>query len=408
MGDEPTQGEATLSAGDEAAGAGAAKARLGEGLSTLLSRAGRIRDAALQQVQTRSVALRHALAARERGNLEAAFWLLTEEVENGEGSPEVELAFWEVAVELGRPARAAEAAVSLARRHVASGDLELALLCWIELVRSVPEQLTPPSTLVALLPALRERISTTRGEEHANALQIFRTALRQAVDPRNEAPSPGQALRIFEAARDHHPESARRAAELALESPSLHEAKRGRLTAYLESVESAGEAGDGRQNPDEAPRELQEDPTEDADDPAAPRARMKVLEARPIDLGDTELEVETCGRRTRVAFSAIEGISAVRIDADAGNDPSGRPGGRVLVDLIMNLSLRAAEPLRVLRMCADEMDLDALGGDLETFLCELMSRASAVPLPDPESAMGLRLATFASVTDYERELSERA
>jgi hypothetical protein len=68
--------------------------------------------------------------------------------------------------------------------------------------------------------------------------------VQHAVDPRNTGLHPGVALRIFEEGREINPEASRRAAEAALESPHLHEAKRKRLSEWLgEKVDAAPAAG---------------------------------------------------------------------------------------------------------------------------------------------------------------------
>ena len=62
-------------------------------------------------------------------------------------------------------------------------------------------------------------------------------------------------------------------------------------------------------------------------------------------------------------------------------------------------------------MRADTFDGAALvpgecvaGGELASFLGELLLRSRAIPLPDPESALGLQLAPFESLDRYESEI----
>ena len=66
----------------------------------------RVKDAA-QDFRTSPV-MQHAAAARERGNMEAAFWLLSEEFTREPEDPDVALHYWDIALCLGR--------ASLARR----------------------------------------------------------------------------------------------------------------------------------------------------------------------------------------------------------------------------------------------------------------------------------------------------
>jgi hypothetical protein len=204
--------------------------RLSGAIGALISRAGR-RVARSQ----RHSAHEHAEQARERGNLEAAFWLLREAFDARADEPEIAVAFWDVAMALERPAAAAAAGVRLVERHAAAGDVELSAHCFSDLVRSLPDALVAPTALASMLPVLRARAhEAPEGEARDALLAIACRAMEHAVDPRNDPPSPGVALRLFEEGRTLHPEAARTAAIRALTSPTLHEAKRDRLSAWLE------------------------------------------------------------------------------------------------------------------------------------------------------------------------------
>jgi len=73
--------------------------------------AARIKDAAKDLRQ--SPVVQHAIAARERGNLEAAFWLLNEEFTQRPDDAGVALHYWDVALCLGRVEIASAAGVKL-------------------------------------------------------------------------------------------------------------------------------------------------------------------------------------------------------------------------------------------------------------------------------------------------------
>lgn len=66
-----------------------------------------------------------AWPARERGNLEAAFWLLSEEHERRPNDADVTVAYWNVAVALDRVEMAAPAGVELVKRHAAAGATDI-------------------------------------------------------------------------------------------------------------------------------------------------------------------------------------------------------------------------------------------------------------------------------------------
>jgi len=212
-------------------------ARVKGGLSRLAANATRgakrVKEAA-SELRTSPV-LQHAMAARERGNLEATFWLLNEEF-GRQPEPEVALHYWDVALTLGRVDIAAEAGISLVESRAAAGEPEQAAQHWLELVKEAPDALVSPAAIATLLPSLRQRLADLRDDDlddRESLAGYLRCAIRHAVDPRNTGLHPGVALRIFEEGRELNPEAARRAAEAALESPHLHEAKRERLEAWL-------------------------------------------------------------------------------------------------------------------------------------------------------------------------------
>lgn len=406
-------------------------ARVQERWSTILERAekgaGRLREAAREL--RRSPALQHALAARERGNLEAAFWLLTEEFERCPEDAEVASAYWNLAVALERVELASSAAVSLVQWHASQGDVDLAAAQWTELVQRAPDVLVPPTVIARILPALRRNLAEADAAEREKSRELIFRALSHALDTRNDRLTPGLALRLFEEGRDVNPESARKAAQVALASPDLHEAKRARLEAWMEGrdpdrdelVSSAGEPVETAPSPPPRAATPQRRPDalseaqiaaaaarlppahRVADAPAVElHGDLEVIQAAPVELSDDALVVRFAnGQRGRVEYVAIEAVSAVEVSGLA-TIPI------VLVDLTLNWSRRAREAVRVIRLRSDGFDPAALltgaqrsGEGLAGFLGELLERSRAVPLPDPESALGLRLAAFESPEDYE-------
>jgi hypothetical protein len=183
---------------------------------------------------------RQALEARERGNVEAAFSLLREEAAAHPGESDVTLAFWDAAVACGQPAEAGEAMLRLIRQQAASGEMELAVQCWLELSEQVPAAMADALTLARIAPVLQQREAEAgkrpEGEESPLAGVAVR-ALRQAVDPANNGLTAGVALRLVDLARALDPPTALAAARRALESDELHQAKRDRLEATIAELE---------------------------------------------------------------------------------------------------------------------------------------------------------------------------
>jgi hypothetical protein len=394
--------------------------------------------------------LQHAIAAHERGNLEAAFWLLNEEFRHSPDDPAVALHYWDVAVGLGRVDIASAAGVNLIEGRAAAGEPELAAQYWLELIKEAPDVLVSPTAIATMLPALKLRLrqASVEGPDDRDSLRGYlRLAVRHAVDPRNEGLHPGVALRIFEEGRELNPEAARRAAEAALESPNLHEKKRQRLSNWLaglalDAPESAQERAPKPPEPEnlEAPagscqpaNGSDEDISglagshpeeiggpESANQPDAPglaaetppEAAEEVPESAsttaPVVVPGTLLSLDDEG----MAIQGIDGdrLAYADIQAVAVAEIMGLQERPVtVIDLISNWTRRGDERLAIVRLRVADLDLEtlvtrkhALGSDFAAFMGDIMERTRAIPLPDPESALGTRITCFQSHELYQQ------
>lgn len=396
-----------------------AATRTGEG-------AERLREAAREL--RRPHLLQQALAAQERGNLEAAYWLLDEEIRAHPDHPDVAVALWNVATSLERAPAATPAAIWLVEHHSAAGETELAAQFFAELCRAAPDALVTPPAVVRMLPALRHRVAQADDAERPAATELLRLALRQAVDPRNPPPSPGLAFRIFKEAREVEPGAARSAAQLALASPDLHEAKRDLLRRWLggqgSAVAAEGPAPAALPAEERGPAPPAEEPPLDPlseeqvaqaaerlppSGPPTPPNELEALTERgllpavPVAFGEDALELRLPGgRESRVGWREIQALAVADVAGMAAEPVT-------VIDCVLNWRRREHEPLRVVRLRLDAFEpkclVDDAGEDpLETFLAELLERSQAVPLPDPESALGLRRSHFESLGSYEREV----
>ena len=332
--------------------------------------------------------LRPGLAAAERGNLDAAFALLREAADLRPQHGRTALAFWDVALCCERADAAAESLARVVQREALAGDRAAAVGHWISLMSAAPAAVVDAASLARMLPELKARmVSSSSPEEREEARAWLLTALRQCLDPRSGGLTPGLALRVFEESRALEPEVARRAARVVLDSPDLHETKRARVESLLAAL-------DDPPRPPPGPAE---------DDEPAIVPPLVVIDVIPVELSERallllELDSE---QRTRVDFRAIEAIAAAEV------------GGVTLVDLVLQRSRRRA-PRRVLRLREDRFDAQALfpertdaGQALRSLLSELLERSHAVPLPDPDSALGLRPQHFACLDAYQVEVLDR-
>lgn len=232
----------------------------------------------------RSPILRHAIAALRRGNHDASFALLKEEVAAHPDQPESATLFWEVALMLERAAEAAAPLARLVRHEVTQGEVESAADHFAMLAESAPDTVIDVPSMVRIVSVLRTRLNAARGETAQRAAKaLLCDALRRSVNPAGGALAPPQALRIFEESRGLELEVAKTAARIALESTSLHEAKRARIEEMLVQLEQGvwPDAGDAL-TPEVAEAVARPGSTAaSAAAPAAPAPRPKPAAAKP-------------------------------------------------------------------------------------------------------------------------------
>jgi hypothetical protein len=280
----------------------------------------------------------------------------------------------------------------------------------------VPDAVVEVAVLMRILPVLRRRLDAARGqEEQARARALLIDVLQRSIDPQSGSLTAAFALRLVEEARGFDMEVARRAAQAALASSNLHEAKRARLEDLLRALKRGAWPETATAQP--APAERRAPPLSQTDvDAAAERlaalmssqGSSKVSEVIPVELAEQALialEGED-DRRTRIDYRAIEAIAVGEV-AELGDDPV------LVVDLLMRAS-RAGRPRSVLRMRSDAFDPAALfpdrtdaGQALRALLAELLDRSRALPLPDPDSALAVRPQRFETVAAFEAAVQSR-
>jgi hypothetical protein len=377
-------------------------------------------------------ALKKAADAQRRGNPALAYRILEGEVRERPDDAKVVAAFWSAALLCERAEDAAPAVQHVIRALAGAGKSEQAAELWNELRGPMPSALVDPGALVRMASALE---SAGRADQMAEAL-------REAVNPLNSGLTPGLAVRVAEMARDLDPPTALAAAQHALVSPDLHEAKRARLqqmVAKIERIETdaaaaraaARDEARGEERPEPArpraaaPEYAQTETTALAAtaDPAdraaadalelhAPPCRFmeaKVSEGVPEALLEDAIALALPGgRRGRLAYAKVEALAVAEVRGLAIHPV-------VLVDVVLNWKESEESVLRVVRMRSDAFDARDLGsgeaGEVEAFrafLTELLTRSDAIPLPDFESARGVHLHDFESLEAYQREVLQVA
>src|SRR5262245_19648742 len=242
--------------------------------------------------------LRQGMAAAKRGNLEAAFALLREEVSERPDLPRSTLLFWELALACQRAPEAASSMVRLVRIEATAGNFEAAADHWTSLVSQVPDAVVEVAVLMRILPVLRRRLEAARGEEEqARARALLTGALQRSIDPQSGSLTAAFALRLVEEARGFDMEVARHAAQAALGSSNLHEAKRARLEELLRALKRGAWPETSAPAPSAPPERRAPPLSQTAVDAAAERlaVRMssqggsKVSEVIPVELAEQAL-----------------------------------------------------------------------------------------------------------------------
>lgn len=160
--------------------------------------------------------------------------------------------------------------------------------------------------------------------------------------------------------------------------------------------------------PDSAPEPAETEPNPIPIDLAAETpvfVDLKCVPAQPTGLSETMLFVQTeSGRRSGIKLDKVQAVAVVEVDRITDVPV-------VIVDLLMNVRSDDDTPLRIARLRTDEFDPLALmpeepdsGSALQGFLGKLMEYTHAIPLPDPEAALGLVVPRFESLDAYEQQV----
>ncbi len=308
-------------------------------------------------------AIARALAARTDGDIEGALAMLESRLRGAASDPDALIAYWDTAVAAQRPEQGAAAALELVQRRARGGDAAGAADLLAEVRSRTSAGRLETATALRLVPLLA---SSDRAE-------LATGLLRGAVDPAAPTPTPAQALRLVEQARELDPPSALAAARIALDpAAELPDARRAALTALVVELEKHGvkappaigaravppaaETGDeeaplelettghieieptahgagseaslpGELLPDDAPHELERDAAPTAPtlalDPSAlpgeaePAIDVEALTAEVLELGGIELgDLAQSFCATKVSEIAPLGLDAVGLLLD--------------------------------------------------------------------------------------------
>jgi hypothetical protein len=351
------------------------------------------------EVETRRL-IKKAADAQRRGNHAMAYRLLQPEVREHPDDARLVTAFWNAALACERPGDAAPAMLRVIRKLASGGKPERAVELWQELHRAVPTALVEPGALVRMVPIMRANRATDQ----------VRAALREAVDPRNNGLTPGLAGRVAEMARELDPRVALCAAHRAVASPDLDDTKRARLERLVDELERAEAAvaasvpietpsEEGGEEEGEAPAALQ------APAPAAHFVDIDLTEAMPTRLLEDGVGLQLQGaRKVRIKYGDIKALAVAEVWGVSLHPI-------VIVDLVLNWGNPKDPAVRVVRLRSDGFDprmvLETPTDDdeaLRSFITEILTRSDAIPLPNRDSVLSLKLRAFDDFAAYERDV----
>jgi len=400
-----------------------------------------------QAKRARSPALEKAIRAQLAGRLAEAYGTLAEHLRREPDDHEALLHMWNVALENGRPADAANAMLRAIRDELRRNDTDAAVEHWFDLTHRGLNADAEPALLIRLALLLQQQ------QQGFAAV----AALQQALDKAGGPNAAVVASRVARASRDLDAETARAAAWRALGSVDLDLEERQGLEEMLaeigSGIDTLPSARSVDPGPARGPLPAEPDPpravppaarepepwvdpalVDDGDpeptdrgagseafvladviQPPAAYARsspidldlavreLRTVEAIPLSLEGDGLLIEAAGgTKKRVPFERLEAVSVAAVGG-----LSDKP--IILVDLLMNWASGGGDPLKAIRLRADRFDARRVVREvtdpleaLRVLVRELLHHSGAQPLPDAASAAGMPFASFDDLTVYER------
>lgn len=359
-------------------------------------------------IEAKTVAVHHsneevdrAMEDASRGGVDRAVAGLRDALRRDPDNLDAAAALWGLEVGRGRAAAAVPVMLSAIRRAVRAGDEDFVVAHWEEIADQGGEA-------VVLDPGDAVRV--------ADALIHFgeRTAARDVID------------RVMRPVGIDTPEGvALRATRMAdeLGSPRAPVLARQMLDgAHLFPPDVREElkrfAGAGEPAPDVStlspyaadvsePDAFDASRTENAPPPtvdlATPRHRVEAVDVVPTRLIGDKLVIQAKGVTRDLSLRSVQAIAVAGIQ-----HAEGRPF--LLVDLLLDAPWGDREALRAVRLRSSGFDPRSLVGGqgavpaFRTLLRRLLEISEAVPLPDPEAAVGNPFRTFDSIAAYERKV----
>jgi membrane associated rhomboid family serine protease len=177
--------------------------------------------------------LERALRLKEGGEPRAAWMMLSRVLADEPHNLDACLSIWDIATSEGWVEQGAPALQQVIREELRTGDHEMAIRHWLELLQHCPQARVEPGLLARIALAL----AANRQLDEAGQ------AMRAALDQGAAGVTTSQLLKLGGFAKTLDQGLARRAAELALERPDLHPSEREEALALAQAAQAVQPVG---------------------------------------------------------------------------------------------------------------------------------------------------------------------
>ena len=329
-----------------------------------------------------NTSIERAMETAAAGKTDQAVRMLSSELEKQPDSVDAAVALWNLSLEHGSPREAAPHMMQIFQTAARSGDPDLILAHWQDVMNILPDLELEPALGVRLAEILA---GADRPEGAAQSLEFAERSIGPATPV-------GVAFRWVRLASSLGV-SAAAVAEDLLRHPDLPTDAR----EELESIRS------------ESSEAIQPDPTEEVETappmevPLAGDHTLQVMEAIPQALDEETLTIQVGGETRRLALDRVEAVAVGGVRMEGGRQV-------LVLDLMLDAPWSDRHSLRVVRLLSTAFDPRTLASGenptaaFQSLLDEMIGKSGAAPLPDPESARGRPFRSFNSLDDYQREV----
>lgn len=338
-----------------------------------------------QSDQHENLDLEEALAARQGGDLEKADRILLSQLKDNPGDFDAAMAYWDVRRDIGDVAPAVPFVLRVFRDAARKGQHELIAPPWPEVVEMAPEG--------SIDPALAAKVVETVGGELGES--VCRATVDAGAAGVTSATTVGVLARLTRVGAAVGASSARVLAEQALAAPDLPEETRAEIEGIL-----AGSMEEDAPPPETAAAVSEGEQEETVRTLAPEDHQLEIMEGVPTSWDNGVLTLEIGGQTRPMNLDQIQAIAVGGI-VESGRTPF------VVVDLMLDGPWSKRVKLRVVRLRSTAFDPASMAEGPDPMSCfkrllvDMLAVSEAVPLPDPDSAVGSPFQRFAGIPEYE-------